>query len=132
MSPQIQGTVPTQVNRDPAIKIILQYQVNSASQMMQMPPLLIQLRRIQYIQVKHSLTNIQSFEAFFLGIDSPDMPTYANVDQVLIAPEYKGELYNQPTIAELTQHKWGLVTRKQMKQHISKNIKEIITNAQFR
>ena len=57
------------------------------------------------------------------------MPTYANVDQVLIDPEYKGELHNQPTITELTQHEWELVTRERMKQHISNNTKEIITNA---
>ena len=60
------------------------------------------------------------------------MPTYANVGQVLITPEYKGELYNQPIIAELTQYEWQLVTRERMKQHISNNIKEIITNAQLR
>ena len=37
-------------------------------------------------------------------IESQNMPTYANVDQVLTAPEYKGELHNQAIIAELTQH----------------------------
>ena len=57
---------------------------------------------------------------------------YDNVDQVLIASEYKGELYNQPIIEGLTQHDWELVTRKRTKQYISNNIKEIITNAQFR
>ena len=64
MSPQIQGTGPTPVNRDPAIKMILQ--VNPASQVMQMPPLLRQLGKIQYIQVQHSLTNIQALEAISL------------------------------------------------------------------
>ena len=57
------------------------------------------------------------------------MPTYANANQVLIAPEYKGELHNQPVIAELTQYELELVTRARIKQHISNNIKEIITNA---
>ena len=60
------------------------------------------------------------------------MPTYANADHVLINPEYKRELHNQPVIAELTQHEWELVTREQRNQHILNNIKEIITNAQFR
>ena len=65
------------------------------------------------------------------GIESPNMPTHANIGQVLAAPEYKEEVYSQPIIAELTQYEWELVTRKQMKQHISNNIKEIITNAQL-
>ena len=60
------------------------------------------------------------------------MPTYANVDQVLTAPEYKEEVYSQPIIAELTQYEWELVTRERMKQHISNNIKQVITNAQLR
>ena len=59
------------------------------------------------------------------------MPTYANADHVLINPEYKRELHNQPVIAELTQHEWELVTREQMKQHMSNNTKNMITNAQF-
>ena len=66
------------------------------------------------------------------GIESPNMPTHANVNQVLVAPEYKEELHSQPIIAELTQHEWELVTRERVKQHISNNIKEIITNAQLR
>ena len=66
------------------------------------------------------------------GIESPIIPTHANVDQVLVAPEYKEELYSQPIIAELTQHEWELVTRERVKQHISNNVKEIITNAQLR
>ena len=70
MSSQIQGTAPTQVNRDPAIKTILQYQVNPASQVMQMPPLINQVRRIQCIQVQYSLTNIQSFGVVYLCQDS--------------------------------------------------------------
>ena len=60
------------------------------------------------------------------------MPTYANVNQVLAAPEYKKEVYSQSIIAELTQDEWKLVTRERVKQHISNNIKEIITSAQFR
>ena len=60
------------------------------------------------------------------------MPTYANVDQVLTVSEYKGELNNQPIITELTQYEWELVTRERVKQYISNNIKEIITNAQLR
>ena len=66
------------------------------------------------------------------GIESPNMPTHINIGQVLAAPEYKEEVYSQPIIAELTQYEWELVTHKQMKQHISNNIKEIITNAQLR
>jgi len=50
----------------------------------------------------------------------------------LAAPEYKEEVYSQPIIAELTQYEWELVTREQVKHHISNNIKEIITNAQLR
>ena len=60
------------------------------------------------------------------------MPTHANVGQVLAASEYKGELNSQPIIAEFTQYDWESVTRERAKQHISNNIKEIITNAQLR
>ena len=66
------------------------------------------------------------------GIESPNMPTHANISQILAAPEYKEEVYSQPIIAELTQYEWELVTRERVKQHISNNIKEIITNAQLR
>ena len=48
------------------------------------------------------------------------MPTHTNVNasQILVAPEYKEDLHNQPIIAELTQHEWELVIHKQMKQHM--------------
>ena len=66
------------------------------------------------------------------GIESPNMPTNANIGQVLAAPEYKEELYSRHIIAELTQYEWELVTRERVKQHISNNIKKIITNTQSR
>ena len=66
------------------------------------------------------------------GIESPNTPTLANIGQVLAAPEYKEEVCSQPIITELTQYEWELVTRKQMTQHISNNIKDIIINTQLR
>ena len=66
------------------------------------------------------------------SIIGSNMYLFRNVDQVLVAPEYKGELHDQPIIAELTQYEWELVIREQMKQHISNNINEISMNAQFR
>ena len=60
-------------------------------------------------------------------IESQNMPTYANVDQVLIVPEYKGELHNQPTIAELTEHVcMGTGNTRTNTVHISNNTKEIM------
>ena len=47
------------------------------------------------------------------------MPTHANANdrQVLVVPEYKEDLRNQPIITELRQHEWELVICEQMKQH---------------
>jgi len=66
------------------------------------------------------------------GIESPNTPTHINIGQVFAAPEYKQEVYSQPIITELTQYAWELVTSERVKQHITNNIKEIITNAQLR
>ena len=78
---------------------------------------------------KHSIIGSNISFGF---IESPNMPTHANVGQALAAPRYKEEVNSNLIIAELTQYKWELVTRNQVKQHISSNVKEIITNAQLR
>ena len=84
--------------------MILQYQVNPTSQVMQ--NLLCSADCGEFSTFKYNTrSNQDSIIGSNISFVTENTPAYANINtsHVLVAPEYKGDLRTQPVSAKLTQ-----------------------------